>query len=365
MIDHEHIEIRKIIHIDMDAFYASIEQRDFHEYRGRPLVVGGSSRRGVVAAASYEARKFGIYSAMPTQTALKKCPELIITRPRFDVYKNVSREIMAIFKTYTDLVEPLSLDEAFLDVTQNKFNNPSATLIAGEIKQRIREQTSLTASAGVSVNKFLAKVASDMDKPDGLFVIRPEEAEEFISELPVAKFHGVGRVTAEKMHELGIYKGSDLKERSREELISKFGKNGGYFYDISRGVDNRSVNPERIRKSYGKERTFEEDIDSLEELGEVIRNITEILWKELDKYNILGRTLTLKIKYADFRQVTRSKTFPEYIENEKQIMETALQLMNTEFTEGSKIRLIGITLSKLEHAGEGGQLPDNQLSFDF
>ena len=349
----------------MDAFYASIEQRDFPEYRGKPLVVGGISRRGVVAAASYEARKYGIHSAMPTQTALKHFPGLIIVRPRFDVYKTVSREIMAIFKSYTDLVEPLSLDEAFLDVTQNNFNNPSATLIAREIKQKIREQTGLTASAGVSVNKFLAKVASDMDKPDGIFVIRPEEAEDFISELPVTKFHGIGRVTAEKMHALEIFTGKDLKERSRNELVALFGKNGEYFYDISRGIDNRRVNPERIRKSYGKERTFETDIESLEGLGEVIRNITEILWAELDKYSILGRTLTLKVKYADFHQVTRSKTFPEYIDSETQILETTMKLMKTEFTEGSRIRLIGITLSKLEHADNAKQQPDNQLSFDF
>ena len=357
--------IRKIIHIDMDAFYASIEQRDFPEYRGKPLVVGGSGRRGVVAASSYEARKYGIRSAMPTQAALNRYPALIIASPRFDVYKKVSREIMGIFKSYTDLVEPLSLDEAYLDVTTNNFNNPSATIIAGEIKQKIREQTALTASAGVSVNKFLAKVASDMDKPDGLFVIKPNEAGTFISELPVSKFHGVGRVTAEKMHSLGIYKGKDLKERSRRELVRLFGKNGGYFYDISRGIDNRIVNPERIRKSFGKERTFEEDIENLEELYEVIENITDMLWKEIQKYDIRGRTLTLKIKYSDFQQITRSTTFPYSVDSDTQIAETARQLMKSEYTDDRKIRLIGITLSRLEHSDIQDQSLNNQLSIEF
>ena len=357
--------IRKIIHIDMDAFYASIEQRDFPEYRGKPLVVGGSGRRGVVAAASYEARNYGIRSAMPTQIALKRYPALIIARPRFDVYKKVSREIMDIFKSYTDLVEPLSLDEAYLDVSVNKYNNPSATIIAKEIKQKIREQTALTASAGVSVNKFLAKVASDMDKPDGLFVIKPYEAEAFISELPVSKFHGVGRVTEEKMHFHGIYKGKDLKERSRQELIRLFGKNGGYFYEISRGFDNRSVNPERIRKSFGKERTFEEDIMNLEELNEVIQDIAEMLWKDIRKYDIHGRTLTLKVKYSDFQQITRSKTFQSYIDSDTQISETAMQIMKSEYTGDRRIRLVGITISRLEHGDIPDQSQDYQLSLDF
>jgi DNA polymerase-4 len=349
----------------MDAFYASIEQRDFPEYKGKPLVVGGSSKRGVVAAASYEAREYGIRSAMPMQTALKRYPSLIIARPRFDVYRKVSREIMDIFRTYTDLVEPLSLDEAYLDVTRNRFNNPSATLIAREIKDKIRNMTGLTASAGVSINKFLAKVASDMDKPDGLFVIKPGEAEKFISGLPVGKFHGVGSVTAKKMHALGIYTGKDLKETSRTELIRLFGKNGAYFDDISRGIDKRKVNPERIRKSFGKERTFEEDIDNLEELNEVIRNIAEMLWSGIDKYGIHGRTLTLKVKYADFRQITRSRSFREYIASEELIVETAKELMKAEFTEGSSIRLIGITLSKLANADEPEDDDDQQLSLDL
>ena len=365
MNDNPDTPVRKVIHIDMDAFYASIEQRDFPEHKGKPLVVGGSSRRGVVAAASYEAREYGIRSAMPMQAALKRYPALIIARPRFDVYSKVSKEIMEIFRTYTDLVEPLSLDEAYLDVTRNKFNNPSATLIAREIKDRIRNKTGLTASAGVSINKFLAKVASDMDKPDGLFVIKPAEAEKFISDLPVEKFHGVGSVTAKKMHELGIYTGRDLKETSRPELMRLFGKNGAYFYDISRGIDKRKVNPERIRKSFGKERTFEEDIDNLQELNEVIRNIAAMIWRDIDKYGIQGRTLTLKVKYADFQQITRSRTFNKYVDSEDLIVETATQLMRAEFTEGNRIRLIGITLSKLGNDGEPEEGDEQQLSLDL
>ena len=349
----------------MDAFYASIEQRDFPEYRGKPLVVGGSGRRGVVAAASYEARKYGIYSAMPTLIALKKFPSLIIARPRFDVYKAVSKEIMSIFKSYTDLVEPLSLDEAFLDVTNNMVHYPSATIIAREIKQKIKAKTGLTASAGISVNKFLAKVASDMDKPDGLYVIKPDEVEKFISALPVAKIHGVGRVTAEKMESHGIYSGKDLKQRSKEELVKLFGKNGSYFYEIARGKDSRTVNQERIRKSFGKERTFEEDLTSLDDLYEVIQKITDILWSDIQKYEVKGRTLTLKIKYADFQQITRSKTFMEYIDSDVQIAETTKSIMNEVFNENDRIRLLGITLSKLEHEGIAEPTPDDQLSFDF
>lgn len=349
----------------MDAFYASIEQRDFTEYLGKPVVVGGSSRRGVVAAASYEARKYGIRSAMPTLVALKRYPDLIIARPRFDVYKKVSREIMEIFREYTDLVEPLSLDEAFLDVTENKLQNPSATLVAKEIKRKILNKTRLTASAGVSFNKFLAKIASDMDKPDGLFVIKPEEAESFVADLPVARFYGVGKVTAEKMHSLDIQTGKDLRERSRKELIRIFGKNGGFFYDISRGIDHRKVNPERIRKSFGKERTFEEDVERLEELNEIIQHITDILWRDMQKYDVRGRTMTLKIKYSDFRQISRSLTFPGMLESDIQIAKAAKRLMKAEYYSGNRIRLIGLTISKLEQAGEEGLFPDGQLSIDF
>jgi DNA polymerase-4 len=352
--------------MDMDAFYASIEQRDFPEYRGKPLIVGGSTKRGVVAAASYEARKYGIHSAMPTLTALHRYPDLIIAKPRFDIYRMVSKQIMQIFRSYTDLVEPLSLDEAYLDVTVNKFNMPSATLIARELKEKITKSTRLTASAGVSVNKFLAKVASDMDKPDGLFVIEPEQASSFIEELPVDRFFGVGRVTAAKMKQIGIHMGKDLKQRSRAELTRIFGKHGSFFYDISRGIDERPVNPERIRKSFGKERTFEEDLTSLEKVNEVILHITELVCQDLKKYNIRGKTITVKVKYDDFRQITRSKTFPEYLNDEDRILETSLKIMSEVFSAGSRIRLLGIILSNLEQAAIPDEEKDrDQLSFDF
>jgi DNA polymerase-4 len=358
--------VRKIIHIDMDAFYASIEQRDFPEYRGKPLVVGGSTRRGVVAAASYEARKYGIHSAMPTLTALHRYPDLIIASPRFDVYVQVSRQIMQIFRTYTDLVEPLSLDEAYLDVTTNKFNMPSATLIAREIKEKIKAATGLTASAGISFNKFLAKVASDMDKPDGLIVIEPAQAESFIEDLTVDKFYGVGRVTAARMKKLGIHKGRDLKGKSRAELIRLFGKNGSFFHDIARGIDHRTVNPERIRKSFGKERTFEEDLTSLDEINGVIRNISEMVCRDLKKYGIRGKTLTVKVKYNNFRQITRSKSFSDYLNDEDLVFNTSLKIMAGVFSPGDRIRLLGITLSNLEQAsGIVEERDREQLSFEF
>jgi DNA polymerase-4 len=358
--------VRKIIHIDMDAFYASIEQRDFPEYRGKPIVVGGSTRRGVVAAASYEARKYGIHSAMPTLTALHRYPDLIVAAPRFDVYIQVSRQIMQIFRTYTDLVEPLSLDEAYLDVTTNKFNMPSATLIAREIKEKITAATGLTASAGVSFNKFLAKVASDMNKPDGLFVIEPAQAESFIEDLPVEKFYGVGRVTAARMKKLGIHKGGDLKGKTRAELIRLFGKNGSFFHDIARGIDQRTVNPERIRKSFGKERTFEEDLTSLDEINGVIRNISEMVCRDLKKYGIRGKTLTVKVKYNNFRQITRSKSFSDYLNDEDLVFNTSLKIMAGVFSPGDRIRLLGITLSNLEQAsGIVEERDREQLSFEF
>ena len=358
--------MRKIIHMDMDAFFASIEQRDFPEYRDKPLIVGGSGRRGVVAAASYEARKYGIHSAMPTLTALHRYPDLIVVKPRFEVYAQVSKQIMQIFRNYTDLVEPLSLDEAYLDVTTNKVNISSAIHIAGEIKKKIKEMTNLTASAGVSVNKFLAKVASDMDKPDGLFVIKPDEAESFIEELPVDKFYGVGRVTAAKMRKLGIHKGKDLKTKTRPELIRLFGKQGTFFHDIARGIDPRPVNPERIRKSFGKERTFEEDLIRLDEINQVLRNIGEMLWQDLKKYEIRGKTLTVKVKYHDFRQITRSLSFSTYIDDEELMLNTSKRIMADVFRPGDRIRLLGITLSNLEQASGISEDDDReQLSFDF
>ncbi len=349
----------------MDAFYASIEQRDFPEYRGKPLVVGGPSKRGVVAAASYEAREYGIRSAMPTLTAIKRCPDLIIVKPRFNVYMQVSRQIMEIFHSITDLVEPLSLDEAFLDVTCNKLDQSSATMIACDIKSRIKDMTGLTASAGVSVNKFLAKIASDMDKPDGLYVIKPHEVEAFINELPVDKFYGVGIVTARKMRQQGIFKGSDLKQKSLADLIRLFGKNGNFFYDICRGIDNRPVNPERIRKSFGKERTFEEDLTNLDDIHATLHDISDMLWRDLLRTGVKGKTLTVKIKYADFQQITRSKTFPRELESDEQILTTAREIVDSAFVEGNRIRLLGITLSNLTQPGDVDHSSNYQLSFDF
>jgi DNA polymerase-4 len=349
----------------MDAFYASIEQRDFPEYKGKPLVVGGSSRRGVVAAASYEAREYGIRSAMPTMTAIKRFPELTIVKPRFSVYKQVSRQIMEIFRAITDLVEPLSLDEAFLDVTCNKMEQASATIIAREIKSRIKEETGLTASAGVSINKFLAKIASDMDKPDGLFVIKPHQVEAFIDELPVDKFFGVGKVTARKMQQLGIFKGYDLKQKNLAELIRLFGKNGHFFYDICRGIDNRPVNPERIRKSFGKERTFEEDLTNLEDIHSTLQDITDMLWHDLERTGVKGKTLTIKIKYDDFQQITRSKTFSRDVSSDSQIFNTAREVLDSIFVQGNRIRLLGITLSNLRQPGDPEHSDNNQLSLDF
>lgn len=357
--------IRKVIHIDMDAFYASIEQRDFPEYKDKPLAVGGTSKRGVVAAASYEARKYGIRSAMPTLTAIKRFPGLIIVKPRFHIYKQVSRQIMEIFHSITNLVEPLSLDEAFLDVTCNTLNQSSATVIAREIKSRIQNKTELTASAGVSVNKFLAKIASDMDKPDGLYVIKPHEVEEFINELPVEKFFGVGKVTARRMQQQGIYKGYDLKQKNLADLIRLFGKNGKFFYEICRGIDNRPVNPQRIRKSFGKERTFEEDLMNLEDIHSTLQNITDMLWHDLVRTGVKGKTLTIKIKYADFQQITRSKTFSNDIESDRQIYNTAREVLDSLFLEGNRIRLLGITLSNLRQPDNSDHIQDDQLSIDF
>ncbi len=337
--------MRKIIHIDMDAFYASIEQRDNPEYRGKPLAVGYSGDRGVVAAASYEARKYGVRSAMPSKTALKKCPHLIFAPARFDVYKSVSQQIMNIFHDYTPLVEPLSLDEAFLDVTQNYRNMPSATLIAKEIKQRIKTETGLTASAGISVNKFLAKIASDYKKPDGLFVVKPNEVEAFVESLAIEKFFGVGKVTAEKMHGLGISTGADLKKLSEQTLVRHFGKVGHNYYLYARGIDEREVNPDRIRKSMGAENTFFTDINSADELEQELRNIAEEVWQRISRRHFFGRTLTLKVKYADFEQITRSKTALHQITDFDEFWQVACELLEQVDLSQKKVRLIGLTKS--------------------
>jgi len=337
--------IRKIIHIDMDAFFASIEQRDFPEYQDKPLVVGGNSERGVVAAASYEAREYGVFSAMPSKIAIQKCPDIIFVKPRFDKYREVSGQIIQIFLDYTELVEQLSIDEAFLDVTKNKKNLPSATLIAKEIKKRIKRDCQLTASAGVSINKFLAKVASDFKKPDGLYVIKPEYAEKFVEDLPVEKFIGVGKVTAKKMHQMGIYSGIDLKNKSLATLIRNFGKLGDFYYKISRAIDNRLVNPDQIRKSVGTEYTFDKDLKSSFEIIAELYKIELKLMERVKKANCKGRTLTLKIKYANFEQITRSKTSTEIIENFEILHKKSKELLKSIDLSGVKIRLLGLTVS--------------------
>ncbi|MCU4177420.1 DNA polymerase IV [Carboxylicivirga sp. N1Y90] len=353
--------IRKIIHIDMDAFFASIEQRDFPELRGKPVVVGGNGERGVIAAASYEARKFGIFSAMPSRTALRRCPHLIFQKHRFDVYKEVSRQVMSIFYEYTDLVEPLSLDEAFLDVSENKKGMVSATLIAKEIKQKIFEKTQLTASAGISVNKFLAKIASDQRKPNGIFLIKPDEVIDFIDALPIKKFFGVGKKTAEKMHAINIHHGKDLKKYDLAKLVLHFGKAGKYFYDVARGIDDRPVRPHRERKSVGIENTFNKDLHDKQQIQHEINNLKDGLMRRLAKSEKSGKTLTLKVKFDNFEQLTRSKTVDYLIKSEKQITQI-LQDVLREAPINRPIRLLGITVSNFP---EERQLDARQLEIDF
>jgi DNA polymerase-4 len=346
---------RKIIHIDMDAFYASVEQRDSAELRGQPVIVGGDPKsRGVVAACSYEAREFGIHSAMASSTAYRLCPDAVFIRPRFDVYRAVSSEIRKIFCEYTDLVEPLSLDEAFLDVTENYMNMASATLIAREIKKNIYNRTGkLTASAGVSFNKFIAKVASDMNKPDGITVITPDMADEFIDELPIRKFFGVGKVTEEKMLNVGIKTGADLKRYKKEQLVQMFGKSGSYFYNIAHGMDDRPVEPNRIRKSIGKETTLIEDIDDMNQMVEILENIADRLENSLIKREARGRTITLKLKYFDFHSITRSVTIDEPADNAAVIMEYIRPLLSKTEAGKKKIRLLGISISNFDDQESG------------
>jgi DNA polymerase-4 len=353
---------RKIIHIDMDAFFASVEQRDFVELRGKPVAGGGSSERGVVAAASYEARKFGVRSAMSSRIAKQKCPNLIFTKPRFEVYKQVSSEIRAIFLEYTPLVEPLSLDEAYLDVTENRKGIATATEIAQEIKIRIKEKTLLTASAGVSVNKFLAKIASDYRKPDGLFVIKPSQAETFVETLEINKFHGVGRVTAEKMHKMGIFTGKDLREKSVDFLVNQFGKVGRYYFDIARGVDNRPVNPDSIRKSIGVENTFNHDIFEPDELYRELDDIIEQLWRRMQRANAYGKSITLKIKFADFESLTRSRTSQLSVVDKSFLAKISYEMLNNLLPMPKGVRLIGISFSNLEFADE---MLGRQLTLGF
>jgi DNA polymerase IV len=347
----------------MDAFFASVEQRDNPKYKGKPIAVGGTSSRGVVAAASYEARKYGVYSAMPAKTAKKKCPFITFVRPRFEVYKQVSNQIRQIFLEYTDLVEPLSLDEAYLDVTKHKKGKPSATLIAKEIKQRIKAETELTASAGISINKFLAKIASDYKKPDGLFLIKPDDAEAFVEQLPIEKFFGIGKVSAQKMHRLGIFNGLELKEFSEYELIKHFGKQGSYYYHIARAIDNREVQPNRERKSVGAENTFETDIENPEEMLEQLEKIAQTLIGRIERTKLFGRTLTLKIKFSDFKQITRSKTFSVEIDSYESLWHSTTEIFNKLDLSGYKIRLLGISVSNFVTEDDLSQ--PLQLTFDF
>ncbi|WP_417366606.1 DNA polymerase IV [Flavobacterium beibuense] len=359
--------LRKIIHVDMDAFYASVEQKDNPELRGKPIAVGGGSSRGVVAAASYEARKFGVRSAMSGYLAKKKCPELIFVRPRFERYREVSYQIRKIFLDYTDLVEPLSLDEAYLDVTINKKGNPSATMIAKEIRQRIFETTGLTASAGISINKFIAKVASDYNKPNGQKTVNPDEVLEFLENLAIGKFYGVGKVTQEKMYQLGIFTGADLKAKSVEYLTEHFGKSGAYYYHVVRGIHNSAVKPDRIVKSVGTEHTFFENLVSEVFMIEKLDDISKELDKRLKKKKIAGKTITLKIKYSDFTVQTRSKTLPYYISDRALIMETVKELLYQEKIKDS-VRLLGISLANLNNEEKDGEKKKEvavQLRFDF
>lgn len=342
------LETRKIIHLDMDAFYASVEQRDNPALRGRPVAVGGSRARGVVAAASYEARQFGVRSAMPSSTALRKCPELIFVKPRFEVYKEVSRQIRAIFAEYTPLIEPLSLDEAYLDVTENLKGILLATQIAREIRVEILRQTQLTASAGISYNKFLAKLASDHRKPNGQFVIRPEDGLAFVAQLRVGEFHGIGPATAARLNQLGIFTGLDLRQQSEEFLRQHFGKAGGHYYLIARAQDHRPVRPDRVRKSVGSETTFAEDLHLPEELIEGLQPCLDSVWDHCQRTGLLGRTLTLKVKYADFQQITRSRTLLAPLTSK-----AALALVSQELVSGclplpKGVRLLGVSLSNLE-----------------
>ncbi len=342
----EPIFYRKIIHVDMDAFYASVEQMDHPELRGKPLAVGGSEVRGVVSAASYEARKFGVRSAMSGIQAKRNCPDLIFVRPRFDRYKEISQKIRKIFLEYTDLVEPLSLDEAYLDVTQNKKGNPSASLIAQEIRSRIFEEVGLTASAGISVNKFVAKIASDYNKPNGQKTVNPEEVEAFLEQLDIKKFYGIGKVTRERMYHLGIFTGKDLKSKSKEFLEEHFSKSGLHFYNIVRGIHNSAVKPDRIAKSVAAEHTFNENLTSEIFMLERLERIAEELEKRLKKHSLTGKTVTLKIKYSDFTTQTRSKTLPYFISDKGLLLEAAKELLFQERMKES-VRLLGISLNNL------------------
>ncbi|WP_299115648.1 DNA polymerase IV [uncultured Winogradskyella sp.] len=340
------LPIRKIIHVDMDAFYASVAQMDNPKLRGKPIAVGGGGKRGVISAASYEARKFGVKSAMSGRLAEKLCPDLIFVRADFERYIEISKRIRKIFYDYTDLVEPLSLDEAYLDVTENKIGLPSATLIAQKIRQRIYDEEGLTASAGISINKFIAKIASDYNKPNGQKTVNPEDVLQFLEDLDIRKFYGVGKVTAEKMYQKGIFTGKDLKSKSLEYLDEHFGKSGRYYYYIVRGIQNSEVKPNRIRKSLAAERTFSENLSSEIFMLEKLDHIAKEVAKRLDRSKVAGKTVTLKIKYSDFTLQTRSKTLPYFVSDKIIILDTAKDLLYQERLKNS-VRLLGISLSNL------------------
>ncbi|MBE9584709.1 DNA polymerase IV [Mucilaginibacter sp. JRF] len=355
---------RKIIHIDMDAFYASVEQRDNPEYRGKALVVGGlpEGRGGVVATASYEARKFGVRSAMSSKQALQLCPHAIFIRPRFAAYKEVSQKIREIFRRYTDLIEPLSLDEAYLDVTTDKLEVGSAIEIAKQIKDAIKNELQLTASAGVSVNKFVAKIASDMNKPDGLTFIGPSQIEAFMEKLPVEKFFGVGKVTATKMKNMGLHTGADLKRLTEDEMTKAFGKAGRFYYQIIRGIDNRAVQPHRETKSVGAEDTFAYDLTQLDEMNPELDRIAETVANRLQRYELKGRTVTLKVKYHDFRQITRNQSVLTPVSTATEIAQLAKQLLALAATDDMKVRLLGISLSNFGEPQRKVDTNSDQLS---
>ena len=354
--------VRKIVHIDMDAFYASVEQRDNPELRGKPIAVGGGENRGVTTTASYEARKFGVRSAMSGYKAKQLCPDIIFVKPRFEAYKEVSHQIRSIFKEYTDLIEPLSLDEAFLDVTENKKGIPHGMDVAKEIMTRVEEETRLTCSAGVSYCKFLAKVASDYKKPNGLTVITPRRAKPFLEQLPIKDFFGVGKVTAAKMQSMGIHNGADLKLFSKFDLAKAFGKYGRFYYNIVRGIDERPVNPNRVRKSLAVERTLETDIREFEEIGPFLYNIIDKFYERLTKANNFGRTITLKLKTGDFKNITRSHSKNYYIKDKKEITACAFKLLKDNMDSFESIRLIGLTASNLESEQEAA---DGQMKFEW
>ncbi|MDU0342075.1 DNA polymerase IV [Bosea rubneri] len=354
---------RKVIHIDMDAFYASVEQRDHPELRGRPIAVGGSRERGVVAAASYESRRFGVHSAMPSVTAKRLCPELIFVKPRFDVYREVSLQIREIFLDYTPLMEPLSLDEAYLDVTENLKGIEYASRIAKEIRKRIWEETHLTASGGIGPNKFLSKMASDINKPNGQYVITPEMAQDFVAGLRVGKFHGIGDKTERRMNRLGIFTGLDLRSKPADFLQQHFGKAGQHYYWIARGVDERPVQPDRIRKSIGAENTFASDLTDMDELRACLDPIIEKVWSHCERTGVRGRSVTLKVKYADFQQITRSQSTPREVGSREDLGAMTKALLEGTFPLPKAVRLLGVTLSNLQNDRDDPPLSsERQLS---